>query len=543
VQPPTVAATSALDAGNRSAVEQPTVVHSSSSGVDGQPVVEWTGMSQPTASLRDPDSTPPTGFPVPQWNQHGTQSYAPSPKRPPRPADPLAVAVGNASLLGVGYWLLGSRVLAIVTTIVSVLLVLVLGPAVHTVWFEFVVVAWWLALVAHGWFLARARPRLAPARTHRLVAVAVAAVVLLAFGLLRFDAARIGTATTQARADGDCARARTATDRVWLGHRVVDAPLTADTDETVAACDRLRSAGLRLNNGLTPSTGELAAGFADLSAVLTTWPGHEKMVAATLDGFLDRLPIKDPCGTKEITDWLGTRKPRGEALAAATDIVPGIAPAAILDCADKNTKAENWEAALAAYSQLLTEYPQHRLAPRAEAGVTRATQAIELAKLRTLLTSTGGEEPPYCGTPSAYSAAAPYVAGRPNRALVFGNSAHTGKIPPGWLARDATEAVVVVCAGETEFGTPVETCPYEAKLSIGGTTDVTFRKIAIPTRVFEVRTGRLVAEFKLEIGGASCPAVLEYRSIGTVDLGPPSEVYVAASVADVQGAFRPLLIP
>jgi hypothetical protein len=102
----------------------------------------------------------------------------------------------------------------------------------------------------------------------------------------------------------------------------------------------------------------------------------------------------------------------------------------------------------------------------------------------------------------------------------------------------------VVCAGETEYGTPVQTCPYEAgSLSLLDYTDVTFHKIAIPLRVFEVRTGKLVASFKLEIGGASCPAVLEYTSYSYTDFGPPSQVYVAASVTDVQGAFRPMLIP
>jgi hypothetical protein len=230
-------------------------------------------------------------------------------------------------------------------------------------------------------------------------------------------------------------------------------------------------------------------------------------------------------------------------LGDAAQIVPGIAPSAIVACADDHMEAHDWPAALRDYRQLLDQYPNHRLAPKAKTGVTQATQAIELAKLRTLLASTGGAEPQYCATPSAYSGAAPYRAGQPNRALVYGNAAHTGKIPPGWLAPDAAAAVVVICAGETEFGTPVQTCPYESKIGLYGSTDVTFRKIAIPTRVFEVRTGKLVAEFKLEINGASCPNILEYRSYGTADFGPPSEVYVAASIADVQAAFRPLLIP
>jgi hypothetical protein len=54
-----------------------------------------------------------------------------------------------------------------------------------------------------------------------------------------------------------------------------------------------------------------------------------------------------------------------------------------------------------------------------------------------------------------------------------------------------------------------------------------------------VRTGRLVASFTVEIGGGSCPAFLSWYGSVT----PPSSEYVAASPADVQAAFRPLLIP
>jgi hypothetical protein len=524
-----------------------------------EPRLAWSGQPEPAvptvpaASLPESQWTPSASYqpgyqqvaPQPQWDQYSAQQYAPPPrpKLPPRPVDPLAVAVGNASLFGVGYVLLGRKGLAVATTLVTAVLVVVLGPIAHAVWLEFVVVLWWLALIAHGWFLARTRPRPNQARTQRLVALAVTVPVLLAFGLLRFDAERIDTATTQARAAGDCAQARTATDRLWFGHRLVDAPVAASTDETVAACDQLSTAAGELTDGLTGDTGSLKAGFADLSAVLTGPSGHETMVATTLGDFLDKLPVENPCDTKAITDWLRGEKPRGAVLGAATDIVPGIAPAAIVECADTYMKGNNWTEALRDYQQLLKQYPNHKLAPKAKAGATKATQAIELARLRTLLTSSGGTEPEYCATPSPYSAAAPYAAGRPNRALVFGNTAHTGKIPPGWLARDAAEAVVVICAGETEYGTPVETCPYESKIGLYGSTDVTFRKIAIPTRVFEVRTGKLVADFKVEIGGASCPNILEYTSIGYSDFGPPSEVYVAASIADVQAAFRPLLIP
>jgi hypothetical protein len=461
--------------------------------------------------------------------------------RPVRPADPLAVALGNASMLGVGYALLGRRVLAVLACLVSVALVAVLAAAAPFVWFEVIVVGWWAVLVGHGWVLARARPRPAGARTQRWVALAAAVPVLLAVGLLRFDAGRVEDAVADARNSGDCRAALAATDGLWFGHRLADAPLTARTDDTVAACDRLRAAATELRAGLSGDTGALDAGFGHLAAVL---PTHERMVTSTVDVFLGGLPTRDPCDTTVITDWLGREKPGGPVLGRATDLVPRIAPAALVACADRHLAAGDWPAARDHYRQLLDEYPGHDLAPEATTGAREATQAIELANVRGLLApQAGGALPAYCATPAPYSGAAPFVSNAPNRALVFGNEAHTGKIPPGWLAREAADAVVVICAGETEYGTPVQTCPYEATLGLFGYQDVTFRKIAIPVRVFEVRTARLVAEFKVEIGGASCPPVLEYTSYSYTDFGPPSEVYVTASITDVQAAFRPLLTP
>jgi hypothetical protein len=459
----------------------------------------------------------------------------------PRPADPLAVAVGNASLLGIGYALLGRKGPAVLTALVSLLLVLLLVSAAPVLWFEVLVLAWWVAVVAHGWALARQRPRVQHPRTHRLVALAAALPVLLAFGLLRVDAASIERDVAAARAGGDCARAMAATDELWFGHRVVNAPLDERAEVTVRACDRLETAGGELDAALTGDTDALAAGFRRLGGVLRDMPGHDAMVASTVDRFLGGLPVDDPCETMAVTDWLGREKPRGDVLGRVADVVPRLAPAAIMGCADSHVRTGDWQTARARYQQVVDQYPGHDLAPAARTGVVKATRAIELADVRGLLTTSGGGQPAYCTTPAPYSGAKPYVPNAPNRALVYGNADHVRKIPAGWLAKDAADAVVVICAGETEYGTPVRTCPYESKRPFGY-IDVTFKKRAIPLRVFEVRTGKLVAGFKLEIGGASCPPVLEYTYYSNVDLGPPSEVYVAASDEDVLAAFRPLLV-
>lgn len=487
--------------------------------------LQWATYSGEGVTFHDPDATPAFGTPIP---------------RPPKPADPFAVALGNASLLGVGYFLLGHTVLGVAAVLGTGLLLYLLLAVSPTLWFELVIVGWWVAVIAHGWWLARSRPRPEPVRTQRFVALGAALPVLMVFGLLRLDAAWIDQDAAAARADGDCGKALEATGKLWFGHRVVDAPLTERADDTVAACDRLRDAGRELDTALEGDTAALEDGFRRLRGVLADLPGHEAMVRSTLDRFLGALPTDEPCRTTTVTDWLREEKPGG-VLDRANEVVPRVAPAAIVECADSYLGSSNWQGARRLYQQLLDQYPEHLLAPEAKEGVVKATQAIELANVRSLLTTSGGAQPAYCSTPAPYSAAKPYVPKKPNRALLYGNE-HTGKIPAGWRAKDAADAVVVICAGGTEYGAAVATCPYEAD-TIAGYVDVTFHKIAIPVKVYELRTGKLVANLKLQINGSSCPAVLEYTTYSYVDLGPPSKVYVEASVANVRAAFRPLMVP
>jgi hypothetical protein len=72
---------------------------------------------------------------------------------------------------------------------------------------------------------------------------------------------------------------------------------------------------------------------------------------------------------------------------------------------------------------------------------------------------------------------------------------------------------------------------------------VTFRKIEIPVKAYELRTGKLVVDGKVEISGTSCPEFVSYTQFGTVDPGPPSEMYVTASDADVRAGFASLITP
>lgn len=201
--------------------------------------------------------------------------------------------------------------------------------------------------------------------------------------------------------------------------------------------------------------------------------------------------------------------------------------------------AKNWTNARTRYQQLLGQYPADQLTARARDGVGRATLAIELANVRSLLDESTDTQPAYCSKPAKYGGAAPYGKGT-NRALFYGNDTYTHKLPASWRTADAAHAVLVVCAGDEGYGTAVQTCPYQSGLSPYTSTDVTFHKIAIPVKVYELRTGKLVAKRKIQIDGASCPRRITYTTYDGIS-APPSTRYVKASTADVRAAFQPLI--
>ncbi|KOV78693.1 hypothetical protein ADL03_39285 [Nocardia sp. NRRL S-836] len=456
-------------------------------------------------------------------------AFAPEQEPEPRPRDAVAAAVGNASLLSIGYLLLGRRLPAFLTLVVTVALVTAV-VAVPSVWLEVAVAAWWAAMTWHGWRLGGGRAG-AVVRRHRRIALAVAVPVLLVFGLVRFDAARLEGTLTEARDRGDCAQAETALAKVWFGHRVVNAPMALRTDRTAEACRRLREASGRLRDSLAVGdTKALSDGFRGLGVVLATLPGHDRMVDAELDRFLRGLPTTDACRTNTLTDWLKARKPTGNGLDRAATVLPRVAPAALLGCGDARMAANDFRVAGQRYQQLLDEHPGHELTGKAREGVTKARLAAELAHVRGL----GGG---YCSQPAAYSGAPEFRGGAVNRAVVWGNREYVDKLPADWLTGDVGQAVLVVCTGQTEFGTPTQTCPYRSSRS-GQVSNVTFRKIAIPVTAYELRTGKVVVQTRVEIGGASCPS-----SFFVFGDGLPPNRYVSPSDGDIRAGYAAVITP
>ncbi|MGW4847438.1 tetratricopeptide repeat protein [Nocardia brasiliensis] len=450
------------------------------------------------------------------------------------------VAIGNASLLGIGYLMVRRWRSALVTTVATVCVVVVQTVFVRAMWLDLVVLLWWVALIVHGSRVAAtvAEPA-GGVRVRRAVALAVTLLVVGVVVVLRMETVHIDRQIAEARRGGDCVQGLLAAARLWIGDRVAAAPRAASIERTDRACALLRRAADEFSLALTGDTSSLAKGFALLDTVLTELPGHGAMARRVLDDLLRRLPDgSEDCAAAAVTDWLAEHPFDDDVRRRATDAVPAIAPWALFGCAADLMTVGNWAGARDRYQHLLDQYPRHPLVDQAKAGLRKAVQAIELATVRGLLQPQApGAQPAYCRAPQPYSAAAPYRSANPNRALLFGNDFDTAAFPAEWRAADAADAVIVICAGPTEFGDVVETCTYRSELT-HRLSDVPFHKKAIPLRVFEVRTGKPVLDTRIQITGATCPPTL----FSTADDRVGAK-YVQSADADVRTAFNAVINP
>ncbi|GAA3884702.1 hypothetical protein [Streptomyces sedi] len=524
------------------------------------------------------------------------------PSQPASGADPLAVGVANASLLGGGYALLRRPWLALGAVLVSLALIGFLAASPSR-WREALLLVWWVAVVVHGWYLAGGRPARGAwradageggkggwrkgIRRQRLLALTATVPLLLSVAIARFDAHAIEGDASAAHREGDCERALASSDELGFYHRLYDAPLTSRVDDEAEACEllveaeRLVAAGERIDaadvfadydghsgalwdgardRGSDLYLAEARAGlesalergapesletaFDQLDALWARFPERGAEADEVLDDFLGALPTDDACVTRDIAGWLddtgGAEEGAGTgaALDRAVGVVPEIQPAALAGCGEEMLSHEQWELARNQYRDLVDRYPDHELVGEAEDGIERAETAIELAAVRSLLDGGG-----YCDDPAPYRGADAYDGGGPHPALLFNDEEGTGAgLPSSWRAEGAEDAVLVVCLGTAEMGDAVETCPYESDLGINGAVDVTFRELRVPVRAYELRTGDLVSDSALAIGGASCPAVLTYETYSGIGV-PPSEVYVEPSDSDRRAAYRSLIEP
>ncbi|WP_052425349.1 hypothetical protein [Streptomyces fulvoviolaceus] len=199
---------------------------------------------------------------------------------------------------------------------------------------------------------------------------------------------------------------------------------------------------------------------------------------------------------------------------------------------------DSWGPARTHYEQLLDQYPDDGVADQARTGARKATLSIELDNVRDLLAGGSGAQPQYCSSPAKYSGAKPMGKGT-NRALFYAYDEYSTdfskQLPGSWKAGDPADAVLVVCMGEPTYGSSVETCSYYKSGYSGASSYVTFHKIAIPVKVYELRTGKLVANRTIQISGTSCPASIYTTEDSTSE-------YVAETKSDVKAAFQALVV-
>ncbi|MEU8224337.1 hypothetical protein [Kribbella sp. NPDC048915] len=467
---------------------------------------------------------PPQGMPYP-----GPPPTLPKPPRR-RTDDPPAVALGNASLLGLGYFLARRPFFGFLglagTTVLLVLMYQRKDAA-----YQFALLGWGLLQVVHGYFLAARKSDRKSSIPKRIVAAVVTLAVVGTAIFLKRGAAAVEDEVTAAREAGRCVEVVQAQGRVWFGDRLVAGRAMERGDRDAEICGTLSNAeGLLYTATQENDTMALREAYEILDDVAGD-PRHQQTAGAAMDRFVKDLQAMKPCPKTDLTAWLGARKLTHNVLDRGNAVVARIEPNALLACADSYASQDEWQKALTTYQRLVSSYPKAKQSARARAGITRAVLALELENVRDLITS--GD---YCSRPARYSGAKPFGRGY-NPAIFLGEGTdHIDQLPAGWKLSDPYRAKIVVCTGEEGLGAATRTCPYVPENSpYGPVTQVTFRKVTVPVRVYELRTARLVLSTTLSISGESCPYYLSNWYSGDRTRA------VTPSNAQVQAAFRPLL--
>lgn len=499
------------------------------------------------------------------------------PPPPARRVDPLAAALGNASLLGVGYVLLrrwARAIVAIVGGLGLVALVTVFGQPGWS--WRGALTAWWVVVVADGVLQARASAQSEPgigwtrgSWGQRVIAGVVAAVMGLAVTGAVLDARRVQASAADAHTAGDCHGAVAALRGIAFWHEAVDPFVDRRAAREVAVCGlldnalaeqdpgraaellsqyladesalwagaperlldlRIMDARQAVDAGLERGDAdELASGFATLSEVLAAARDRAGEVAQILSDYRERLPQAQPCRAKANVDWFRDREPTGDQVDELASDVDELAPAILLACGDALLPTDG-HGALDAYQALLERYPDDDLAEQARTGVTNAETAIEGERVRTLLANHS-----YCTTPAPYRAAPAYAGGpKPHLVLSEGSPEFTDDVPAQWRAGDYSNATLVLCVTGPTEGDTLRNCNYE------GGYRVSLKAPRYAVKVYELRTGTVVVDTTVNLASTGCPSVLRWQCTYTnPNCPPPPTVMGTQSDSAVGNTIRP----
>lgn len=506
---------------------------------------------------------------------------------PARRVDPLAVALGNATLLGVGHMLLRRWGPAVLTIGIATVLLAFLAGFGQPGWFwRVVLVLWWVTTIAHGWRLARraapepvAAGHLRRVRRQRAIAAAATLAVVAGSIVVAVDARRIEARAADAHQAGDCESAVESLDGIGGRHRIVDPYLTRRTGGDAEACALLLAAyadaeadppaaaeqvqryldhpsarwdgapGLRADLLLTAAEAELAdalagtvpalaTGFDLLAEVLETDPGRAEGVATVLTDYVAQLPTVDPCEAKLNIDWLVDREPTGDELDRPGEQAQEVAPSVFLACGDQLVETDPSQAR-AAYQALLDDYPDHELVDDARQGRNAAQTLIEEEIVSDLISRDA-----YCEDPSRYRGAPAYRGNGPHLVLVFGPESFRDAIPSDWLAEDHTDVGLVLCVDGPENGRVVQTCAYQGDATNPGPVQVQLRANRYTVEAFEVNTGERAIDTTVETASGGCPSVLTWSCPAlNPNCPPPGSIRADHNDGQVRSAVESWVFP
>lgn len=508
----------------------------------------------------DPESgTPSTGG-------EASSPHVVGPERPT--ADLLAVLLGNATLLGLGYAFLRRFGLFAAALVGTVVLVGILAAVPGAPGWPIVLAVWWLAMIAHGWWLARPG-RVSPAErplTQRIVAGAVVVALAATVVGLRVDTARTVDDAAEAHAAGDCDRASELLERIGPADRVVYGSMALEGEADLAACGLLlealapveqeREAAAELQvymdnpralwDGAGPlraghllkaayDSGHvdqkaLEAGFEQLETTLDEAPSQAGRVESVAEAFLTDLAGEpDHCEVRDVVEWVdgqGWKAPElAEPVAAASDEVPR----RILGCARTLADADELTSSRHTYEAFLHDYRDDRRADAASDELYDVITGIQRKRVRDLLTADR-----YCDNPEPYRGAAPYRRSGGNPMRVYGIDPVAHAFPRPWRASSLEDMVLVACVDGPKDGSYQDTCAYETDIGPFG-SDVDFYASRFDVKLYEVRTGRQVAAFSDEFGEPCPPSILVKSYTGF--FVPPDTKRSSFTSGDLRGMF------
>jgi hypothetical protein len=478
-------------------------------------------------------------------------------RRRERHGDPYAALIGNATLLGIGYLLLDRAKAFAVTLLVSAWLVCFAAVAPDTAPPRLLLLLWWTATMLHtcwlvrpGRLAARGTPLVdlhgrEPERRSRLFAGAVLLLTLMAIVGIRFDAVQIVAAAEAAHREGDCERTEAVLAGFDATHRVADGALAGEVFANEEACELLLEAmgegaqrgaatlksymdhpgamwdgawemraRLLLDAALDPLDSESRVDVEEaldlMAAALDESPDRSRAVRAIAEDFVEDLAayLGAECRVKELDEWLLAREPEHPALDEPLAAVSGLLPPAALECARATYRENDLNAARELYEEFLADHSDHELAAEAARELEEVETEIEREHVEDLLF--GGD---YCGSPAPYRGAEAYSGSGTNPMWLFGLDSTEYEIPDSWTTANVDETVLVVCVEGPERGSFIESCEYE-DFDGAYLGSVSFYANEFSIKAYELRTGGLVEDYSVELGG-SCPYVLTFY--GSID--------------------------